>query len=214
MSLPHHVLPLLTALSLCACANAANTPSETVKETATMPTDTPAIIQPKLTAEQALLRLLELIRTSKTIADFTPERLSDVMGVPVTPRSDGYGFGEKVTPQWGHGFDVTPQRRFDYGFSPNPIPAPGTPDPPMTDLCQVDFDRFTAELEAMGFSRSHNYDSPPSPPIGEPALPHGRLMYDGFDRPGLGIEVYPEGEHARTPHKEGGRLCVKMVIIY
>src|SRR5688500_16845009 len=36
-----------------------------------------ASINPKFNAEQVLLRLLELIRSSQTIQDFTPERLSE-----------------------------------------------------------------------------------------------------------------------------------------
>lgn len=184
-----------------------------------MPTDTPATIQPKLTAEQALLRLLELIRTSKTIADFTPERLSEVMKVPITAWDEGYGFGEAATAQWNHGFTVemwpSPVGRgpkvpmFEFMFNPRPRGM----SPSMIDICQVDFDRFTAELEAMGFRRSHNYDSPPSPPIGEPALPHGRLINDAFYRPDVRVEVYPRGE-ANDPVEKITHDCVERVVIY
>lgn len=219
--------PLLTAviascLVLTACAHAQSEkvspaprePTMTTDHTTTQDGDAP--LHPKLTAEQALLRMLELIRTSKTIADFTPERLEQVMGVPISPRGDGYGFYEPLTLQWSHvffveevkaGLSITkPHRQFQFLFTPN---SPGT-SPSMTDICQVDFDKFAIELEVMGFSRGSYYDSPPQPPSEEFRLPHGRLMYDYFDRPDMRIEVYPRGEsNERAAHN-----CVEWVFVY
>ncbi|MCC4595817.1 hypothetical protein NRY95_01415 [Xanthomonas campestris pv. phormiicola] len=170
---------------------------------------------PKLTAEQMLTRLLALIRTSKSVAEFTPQRLSEVMGVEVEYSEKGverYGFGEKVSPEWTHGFEVNtgkPYPRLDFGF--NPIVRGASPD--MQDICRLDFDQFASQLEAMGFTRQHNFDSPPQPPPGQPSLPNGRLLYDYFDRPGMHVEVYPEGERVWTPGAGSGRSCVKMVIV-
>ena len=160
-------------------------------------------LSPALTAEQGLLRLLELIRTSKGTQDFTPERLNEVMGVRIEYARDGadrYGAGEQLTEQWSYGFSVekTAARgtRFEFSFNENP---PGS-SPPMTDICQIDFDRFTSELETMGFMRQHNYAE------------HGRLMSDWFDRPGMRVEVYPRGE-ANEPLEKISHNCVKTIFI-
>lgn len=162
-----------------------------------------ASLNQALTAEQGLLRLLDLIRSSKGTEDFTPERLSEVMGVRIEYARDGtdrYGAGGRLTEQWNYGFGVekTVARgtRFDFSFNENP---PGS-SPPMTDICQIDFDRFTAELEAMGFTRQRSYGS------------HGSVMNDFFDRPGMRVLVYPRGE-ANEPLEKISHNCVQMVLI-
>ena len=156
-----------------------------------------------LTAEQGLLRLLELIRSSKSTQDFTPERLNEVMGVRIEYARDGtdrYGAGEQLTEQWSYGFSVekTAVRgtRFEFSFNENP---PGS-SPPMTDICQIDFDRFTAELEAIGFTRQRSYG------------PHGSFKNDFFDRPEMRVSVYPDGE-ADEPIEKISHWCVKTVLI-
>lgn len=160
-------------------------------------------VHPKLNAEQILLRLLELIRSSKSVEDFTPEHLSRTMGVEIEYARDGsgrYGFGEAVTTEWSHGFEADMKRKSGARFMFSFDSAPGS-SPPMTDICQVDFDRFTAELEVMGFTRQHYY--------GE----HGRFIKDWFDHPGgMRVEVYPRGE-ANEPVEKIGHRCVKMVLI-
>lgn len=176
-------------------------------------------IRPRITAELALLRVLELIRTSKTMEDFTPERAEQVMGVPLKSWEAGYGFDEPLTPTWHQGFSMekifdsstgTRRPRFEFAFSPNPPDAT----PPMTDICKVDFDQFKAALQAMGFQGQSIYDSPPHALPGQERLPHGRWMYDSFNRPGMRVEVYPEWEHAPIPSGDMGRTCVKQVYIY
>ncbi|WP_254459582.1 hypothetical protein [Xanthomonas sacchari] len=172
-----------------------------------------APVSPKLSAEQMLSRLLTLIRTSKSVAEFTPQRLREVMGVDVDYARDGsgrYGFGEKVSQDWVHGFEVDPRMKnhgFEFSFDPA---TPGS-SPDMTSICQMDFDRFTGELEKMGFLREHYFDSPPQASFGE-KLPHGALMYDLFQRPGMWIQVYPNGE-ANEPIEKISHLCVQMVLI-
>jgi hypothetical protein len=162
-----------------------------------------AAITPKISAEQMLLRLLELIGSSKSAADFTPEYLEKIMGVPIEYARDDsgrYGFGEAVTAQWNHGFEANTKptlgARFNFSFGS----APGN-DPPMTDICHIDFDQFTVTLETMGFKRQKHY--------GE----HGRFINDWFERGNMRVEVYPQGEFVWTPDKGGGRACVKMVLI-
>jgi hypothetical protein len=183
---------------------------DSVKETPAMTStaetgeagDNSRSFHPKLDAEQVLLRLLELIRSSKSVADFTQEHMKKIMGVDFPAHAPGrYGYGEQLTSDWWYGLEMrnnaTHGARFSFSFSS----APGS-SPPMTDICQVDFDRFTAELEAMGFARQRYY--------GE----HGRFIMDWFDHPGgMRIEVYPDGEYVWTAERGGGRTCVKMVLI-
>ena len=173
-----------------------------------------ARIQPRLSAEQTVRRLLELIRTSHSINEFTPQRLQEVMGVPVdTWEKDHYGFGERLTPQWFYGFEVDStgeqprERRFDFSFNPHLDTST-----PMTDICQIDFEQFSAELQKMGFSRAPYYDSPPFALNDRDRLPHGRRMYDVFGRAGMRIQVYPRGQ-ANEPIEKISHLCVKMVLI-
>lgn len=193
--------------------NSDNEPS-TTREASTMSSDSSSIY-PTITAEQTLLRVLDLIRTSKAIAELTPGRLEHVMKVPITTWEKGYGFGEQLTSQWGVGFNVTlweGQPRFALTFSPSPPPPPGQATPPMADICQLDFDHFTAELTAMGFTRGSHYDTlPPWNGPGErPPGEKGRLMYDYFDRPGMRVEVYPQGES----NEKAGHSCVEWVFVY
>jgi hypothetical protein len=203
------VLFCTLTLGVCARGTAGSGPHpdsvETPAVTSTGETgDDPASIQPKLSAGQILLRLLELIRESDSVEDFTPEHLSRTMGVEIEYARDGsgrYGFGEAVTTEWNHGFEADLKTKSGARFSFSFDSAPGS-SPPMTDICQVDFDRFTAELEAMGFTRQRYY--------GE----HGRFINDWFDRPGgMRVEVYPRGEHVWTAERGSGRTCVKMVLI-
>jgi len=160
-------------------------------------------------AEQALRRLLTLIRTSQSIDDFTPGRLEAVMERPVQRWSETYGFLERLTSQWTYVFVVRNEDRPQVEFSFRERPGSY---PPMTDICQLNYDAFAGELEAMGYRRESHYDSPPQAPHGQPQLRHGGLLYERFHRPssspGLRIKVYPRGEGvADSP----SRVCVKTV---
>lgn len=231
------VTAVVTCLPWAACHASADTPlhpsASTPQAGATAPIGsggTPATLKQApgistdapsggavMTAKQAMQRVLELIRTSKTIADFTPEHLEQVMKVPVKTWEKGYGFGETLTNAWGAGFDVgtwNGRRQFNFGFSPEPGLSPEAPSPPMTDICQVDFDQFKAALQTMGFKGDSVYDSPPHALPGQEHLLHGRWMYDGFVRPGMRVDVYPQGEHAPTQEEGIGRTCVKEIYIY
>ena len=108
---------------------------------------------PRLDAEQSLQRLLDLIRDSRTIRDITAERLQQTFGVAFGSDAGRLGFGERLTGDWWSSFEFDPANtdgpRFEFSFRPDP---PGTY-PPLSDICKVDFDRFAAELQTMGFKR-------------------------------------------------------------
>ncbi|WP_267108866.1 hypothetical protein [Xanthomonas sacchari] len=224
--MPHQASLVLIASLLCgACTHApARTPAVAppAKESTAM-TSSPssgaadqaaAPVSPKLSAEQMLSRLLTLLRTSRSVADFTPERLHEVMGVEMDYARDGsgrYGFGEKVSRDWVHGFEVNMKKadpRLIFSFDPV---VPGA-SPAMRDLCRVDFDQFTSELEEMGFVRERYYDSPPAAPNGGPKPSHGPWMYDSFERPGMWLQVYPRDESIGSDDAVR-HSCVQMVIV-
>ncbi|WP_024891801.1 hypothetical protein [Luteimonas huabeiensis] len=196
--------PPLAAALLAACAHGAAPSSSTpIPESATMspPEAAAPAAQPTLTAEQALTRLLELIRTTESVREFTPERLESGFGLPIWHGQGGqYGVGEQVTTDWCYSVEF-------YTVSNNgvrlrlmfyPVATGSFPD--MTAICGLDFGSFSAALEDMGFSNEPSY--------GE----HGRLMSHVFDRPGMRVEVFPRGEANETLEKIKHR-CVNMVII-
>lgn len=204
MSVRHAVpcLAAIAALGLSACAHTSADTSPAVRHAPTASAAPAAAL--RLSAEQMLTRLLELIRTSARLEDFTVERLSRTMGVPVQRASDQsqrYGYGEALDAQWNQNFEVDPQRtigaRFNFSFDPI---APDA-NPPLAELCRLDYPRFTAALEEMGFKRT--------PYRGE----HGRFINDNFDRPGMRVAVYPQGEVSASGQSTG-RVCVKRVQVF
>jgi len=223
---PRTYFILFISLMLGACVHAPAQPSSaqnSVKETSTMTTsaspdavgqDT-SPLHPKLTPEQGLTRLLELIRNSRDLSEFTPERMNQALRVEVVFSNGDYGFGEQVTPQWAHNFVMHKElQRFEFSFDPM---TPGT-SPEVTDICQLDFDKFSDELVAMGFAREPYYDSAPPAPFGEERLPHGRLMYYSFNRmkDGLSemtIHAYLQGE-ANDPPEKVRHDCIKMIHVF
>mgnify|MGYP003472085268 FL=1 len=142
---------------------------------------------PRLDAEQSLLRLLELIRGSRSIDGITADRLQQTFGVTFDAEAGVLGFGERLTRDWGSSFEFDPADggRFEFAFMPEPAGSY----PPMGEICRLDFDRFAAELQAMGFRRE-TYR-------GE----HNRVIHDRFERAGLTVTVYTRGEADEPPAK-------------
>lgn len=180
-----------------------------------------APLNPKLTAKQALARLLELIRSSRYLSDFTPERMSQVMGVEfVTYRPGYHAFGEQVTLDWWYSLEKDESDQYGPHFTLRftPEDAENVDQFSVADICQLDFDKFSNELVTMGFTREPHYDSAPPPPFGEKQLPHGQLMYYSFNRirdsvSEMTIQVYLRGG-ADDPQGNVIRDCVEMIRIY
>ncbi len=155
------------------------------------------------TAQDALTRILGLIRTSSSLDAFTPDYVSRAMGQAVRYRNDGTGrFGASgvLTPDWNYGFGINKTEAkgawFEFLFEPNPPDA----SPSMSDICQLDFERFASQLEQMGFSRERNL------------VEDGRWMSEIFQRPGMRVEVFPRGE-ADTPQDRATHQCVEWIHI-
>lgn len=155
---------------------------------------------PRLDAEQSLLRLLELIRGTSTVRDISAERLAQTFGVDFIASSGRLAFSERLTRNWSSSFELDPTYaygpRFGFSFAANP---PGTY-PPLTEICEVDFNRFAADLQKMGFSRE-TYRAE-----------HNRVIHELFQRPGLSVTVYTRGE-ADSPPESITHACVQMVSI-
>jgi hypothetical protein len=184
-------MPRLSTLSLClflvACTGTPAAPAAGQPE-------------PKLSAERALGGLLELLRESRSFADFTQARLERVLGVPFERAADGkdrIGFGEQVTPDWVHGFELdrTGMHGPMFDYSLHPVVTGAHPD--MTAVCGIDFDAFAAAMRAMGFTDSLY------------RAEHGRLMHMRFVRDGLVVTAMPRGES----DAKAGHLCLWMVRI-
>jgi hypothetical protein len=197
---------LFVALGLAACAHSQSpdrsvSPGATQETSAMTPTATASqAFSPRVDAEQSLLRLLELIRGSKTVQDITTERLQHTFGVEFTVDSGRSGFGERLTRDWWSSIELDPKHpygaRVEFSFRPD---QPGAY-PPFSDICKIDFDRFAAELQKMGFSRE-TYRAE-----------HNRVIHDLFQREGLTVTVYTRGE-ADSPPEKITHACVQMVLV-
>lgn len=195
------ILAALSAVSLSACTHAPASSDIPIKESTPMPTEErKATPQPKLDAEAALAKVLELIRGSKNIRDFTAERLTKVTGLPMNFDGTRFGAGETLTPEWRYGFYVNPDAMNGPLFMFDFDPVDGNATPPATPICELDFDAFARELEGMGFEQEVRY--------GE----HNRIVAYDFYRPGMWVSVGEEGEDNEPPEKLAHR-CIRSITI-
>lgn len=155
---------------------------------------------PRLDAEHALRRLLDLIRSSRTVGDITAVRLREVFGVAFAEASGRHGFGERLDRDWSSSFEWAPGGtygpQFELAFRPHRPDA----DPAASAICALDYKAFAAELEAMGF-RHETYRAE-----------HNRIIHEQFERPGMTVQVYTRGE-AEAPPEKTAHACVQMVLI-
>lgn len=184
--------PSRVALAALWAVSAALAPAIEAKETHRMSEHVAHV-----TAEQAMHGMLELIRTTPSVADLTAEAMGERLGLPIKKVSaDHFGYAQPLSGGWA--FSVERQQvatvgpRVDLVFSPV-----GEDRPAAAPICDPDFSHFTQELERMGFTRKSAH--------GE----HGRWTFDAFDRPGQHVEVYPlVAEGADASH-----ACVQMVLV-
>jgi hypothetical protein len=192
----------LFGTSLIACAQMPSSPAALTREESGMSTEEREEVLPqsKFGAEAALLKLLELIRGSKSIEDFTPERVSKVMGLQMHFDGDRFGAAEGLTPDWSYGFYVNRAGLDGPLFLFSFDPRGSNKNPPANAICQFDFDSFAREMQGIGFSHETIY--------GE----HGRLISHRFDRVGFYIQVATEGE-AGDPVEKITHECVRTIVI-
>jgi hypothetical protein len=194
----------LCAATLSACAN---TPpggaTALTKEKSKMSTSNHDALseKPRMNAETALSKVLDLIRSGAGIKDFTPERISEITGLQMNfDGPDRFGAGEKVTPYWNYSFYMNRASlngaQFVFSFDPVSLGQ----SPPATDICRMDFDEFSSALEGMGFKKQVNY--------GE----HGQVVNYKFDSPHMFVSVGTEGED-NEPHEKIAHQCVRTATI-
>ncbi len=201
------------SLTLCACANSpAKLKLPPVKQTTTItnhesisPASPPrgSTIQPKMTVEQALLRLLVVIRGSESIRDFTPEYLSKTIGMDfISYRPGSHSAAGFLTPTWWYSMEMNlnvpvigPQFLFAL------TPPTSNPYPDMTEVCKIDFEQFASALEKMGFNRNPDYAE------------HGRYVGDTFDKPTMHIQISGRSEKMNPNPDKIGHSCIKMIVI-
>lgn len=130
----------------------------TNKEKKTMSnTDT----QSKLTPKQLLTGLLNLLETSDSVDDFTPEKLSRTFNVPLnsfffdnksTPTTR-YGFIQRPSSKWSQGvyfvkrYDGKKQLHLSFNWEDKSSPRPD-----MKDVCEMTASEFITQTRALGFS--------------------------------------------------------------
>ncbi len=154
----------------------------------------------QLSAKQAMERFLELIRSSASVQDFTVERMSQIMGVPMQVAATGhYGYGQPLPGNWAVGIERQEVASIGTSVSFSVQPIPGK-DAEGDAACDPNFAQFTQTLEQNGFSREVLR--------GE----HNRHLYDAFTRTGLRVEVYPRNALA-NPNAAVGDACVNMVLV-
>lgn len=153
------------------------------------------------TAEQLLLGVLDLIKTTHSTSELTVERLSAAMRQPAQTFAPGhFGYGGTLTPEWGYGLEVkksgSARTRLDLDF----IDTTSNQSAATTGICKIDFDRFASDLQAQGFVRKTVR--------GE----HGRVAYEQFQRNGMSIIVDRTGETSTSP-QEIAHACVRHVTV-
>lgn len=194
-------LLMLGMLSISACAQTIKAPvqpSSTRKE----PQMTAMNHQTAQTEAGKLMSgLLALINSSRSIVDFTAERLGNAMDAEVKSFGPGhFGYGGKLTEQWAYALEVMQESmhgpRLDLEFM-NQSPSK---DASATGICEVDFDQVSRDLQAHGFSQE--------PAYGE----HGNIIAYDFDRPGLSVTTVVIGE-ASDPIEKISHQCVRAMTI-
>ncbi|MBL0734445.1 hypothetical protein JJW16_08700 [Stenotrophomonas maltophilia] len=191
----------LSVATLCACAQAADR-TPIFQGTDTMAPSVPETSPPSpLTAEQLLLRLLDLIKSTTSTRELTAERLSAAMQAPAQAFGPGhFGYGGTLTPEWGYGLELKRAGAADARLDLNFIDTSSDRRASAAAICQVDFNHFASALDAAGFKRETVR--------GE----HGRVIYDRFNRPRLSIKVDTMPEN---PDATGGatHACVRLVTV-
>lgn len=161
----------------------------------------PPLPQSEATAEQLLSRLLELIKHSTSIADFTAATVGSALGVRLHTFAPGRaGYRARLTPEWS----VTLSTHQKYALGPRVLldfVCEATGRVPMTGICQVDVKMFTGELSRAGFSNTVHY--------GE----HGWRMGNLLERDGLTVELSACSE-ADQPQDKFEHRCIRSILVH
>lgn len=191
----------VSSLALAACAHVSQgepTDKTTIKEESMSTT-----ANTQLTGDDVSRRVLKLIEGLQSSDQLTPEYVEQQTGLAIqraAGRTDSFGTGAQLTPDWSYNLYVTKpagedKNKLIFDFSRN-----GDGNAPMSAICGVDFKQYAEALKGMGFQDSVSY--------GE----HGRVDHWRFQRPSLSLQVYVEGESDATP-EQATHHCVKMITV-
>ena len=114
------------------------------------------IPKPILGQRKMMEKLLEMIKTSNSIKDFTPERLGQVFGVPIEKGSSGYGYGEQLTKDWRQGFAVSginDSNKMEFEIGVYPDSSALLKNPIIDEVCDMDYKEFVHNLVDLGFPK-------------------------------------------------------------
>lgn len=157
--------------------------------------------QSGLTAEELLTRLLELIKSSNSVADFGFDHVQRGLGVPLERYGPNqWGTRERLTPNWDFAIDAIEDLpggarvRLSF-FNPE-----GDTTGDISEICQLDFDHFTGALHTAGFTKESFYAD------------HSAPLYDAFTRNDLCVEVASRGESSESTAKVLHQ-CVLAVLV-
>ena len=115
-------------------------------------------IHPTFTAEVALRGALQLLRDAHALADITPQKVEEVMGVSGSSPAEGaWGFAERITRDWAGivSIEHPPYRTKDAAFEINFLPRPDLHhdnEADTAEICTFSFEEIKSELENMGFT--------------------------------------------------------------
>lgn len=157
-------------------------------------------VHPKLSAEEASLRILKLIGNLKSNQDLNPKNIAKHTGLPMQHTEDQsgrFGCSGEITAQWGFELyviphpDGGPRRRLTFDFS-----RTGSKTASITPVCILDLDYYALALQEMGFESHAARDV------------HERIIYWWFHRPDLTVKLYVEDKDGETPG-----ACVQMILV-
>ncbi|QGN34195.1 hypothetical protein [Microlunatus sp. Gsoil 973] len=157
--------------------------------------------QSELTAVQLLTRLLELIKNSDSVADFSFDQVQRALDVPIERYGPNkWGTQARLTRNWNYAIhaleDFPDGARVMVSFFEDESTTFGD----MTEICQLDFDDFTGDLRSAGFMKQSFYGD------------HGIPLYDAYTRNHLRVEVSSRGEASRSSDKVLHQ-CIQAVLV-
>lgn len=110
--------------------------------------------QSKLTAEQLLTILLELISDTHDVGQLTTEVIDDAFGIRLQPyEEDSFAYAGRLTKTWNVRVEVSDDEFYGPGVDVRFFDSEGGRRAPMSDICAVDSDTFSETLANAGFER-------------------------------------------------------------
>lgn len=157
--------------------------------------------QSRLSAEQLLRQLAELIINTTDVAGLTKDTVDDAFGVELkTYEEDRADYAARLTPEW----NVSIELSIDHDQPSGPVfelaffDSTEGVNAPMTEICGLDAASFATTLTVAGFEQTTTYGV------------HGGIVGDGFVRGPVQVMTSTRGEAAKPPENTTHR-CITSV---